>query len=447
MTSRRILDDLSGYDFEEIMMDVYRKLGYEYIRNPGRSGDEGRDILMEKNGTNYVVECKHIQKVSRPMIQKLDSAVSTYSEDAVGILVTTGKFTKQARDYAEKVNNGETNLRLTNGEDLREKGEKVGLDLYSGKIEVLCNEVVDLPTRREKAEEKIENKFHHVKNFHKDYIDSIDIDVELVPALHIEARTEASFETSVGKIYGVNEKDEVTVKAGRSGSNFSCNVLPEIIPDSVKDSSATVELDEEKFSETFDSFDIKRYEKTETDYKDEIKQEIKDKHEAKVKYTGDNNVTYEKICRPKNSDINIENITPLYVPLVKSNIDIQNYKYQENFYTSPHQDIIKKDEIHKCVYCGRGHTLGLNLTFCENCGSINCMLHKRTERLEKQPICAGCSVTERFFLRKKHFYNQENLREFQKKYREMPNYKKILENKPMIAALVIAAISLFAAII
>lgn len=276
MASRRILDDISGYEFEEVMMGVYRNLGYENVRNPGKSGDEGRDIIMEKNGRSYVVECKHMDKVSRPRVQKLHSAVSTYEDDSTtGILVTTGRFTKQARKYVEKVNNGDEVLKLTNGEDLRELGEEVGLDLYSGKIEVLCDEVVNLPTDRDKAERRVKDKFSDIRNFNEGHIDDINLEAELIPSLHVRASTSATFETTVGVIHRINEKDELTIKADRNGPEFNDEIVSDIVPHSMTSRTGTVELDEEKSSQVFDSFELKRYGKTETGYKDEIKEFIK----------------------------------------------------------------------------------------------------------------------------------------------------------------------------
>lgn len=443
MASRRILDDISGYEFEEVMMDVYRNLGYENVRNPGKSGDEGRDIVMEKDGKSYVVECKHMDKVSRPRVQKLHSAVSTYEDDdTTGILVTTGRFTKQAREYVEKVNNGDEVLTLTNGEELREIGEDVGLDLYSGKIEVLCDEVVDFPADREKAEKRVKDKFSDIANFNTEHIDDIELEAELLPSLHVKTATKATFETTVGVIHRIDEKDELTIKADRAGPEFNEEIISDIVPRSMNTRSGTVKLDEEKASQAFDKLKLERYGKTETGYKDEIKEFVKDRHEETVTYTGDNNVTYSKDCRPKNSDVSVESITPVYVPFLNTETEIKNYSYEENFYVSTDGDKIDRDEAHNCVHCGL-EVPGINLTFCENCGSINCLLHTRTERVKKEPICTGCSKTERFFLRKRHFYNQENLENFRQEFEERPLPQKMLENKPLIAISVIAIIMPF----
>ena len=43
-----VLDDLSGFEFEDLMEDVFRNLGYENVRQAARTADEGRDVLMEE---------------------------------------------------------------------------------------------------------------------------------------------------------------------------------------------------------------------------------------------------------------------------------------------------------------------------------------------------------------------------------------------------------------
>jgi len=43
-----VLDDLSGFEFEDVIEDVFRNLGYENVRQATKTADEGRDILMEE---------------------------------------------------------------------------------------------------------------------------------------------------------------------------------------------------------------------------------------------------------------------------------------------------------------------------------------------------------------------------------------------------------------
>ncbi|RDZ49836.1 restriction endonuclease, partial [Haloferax sp. Atlit-4N] len=43
-----LLDDFSGFEFEDLMEDVFRNLGYENVHQARKTADEGRDILMEE---------------------------------------------------------------------------------------------------------------------------------------------------------------------------------------------------------------------------------------------------------------------------------------------------------------------------------------------------------------------------------------------------------------
>ncbi len=49
-TRMAILDDLSGFEFEDLMEDVFRTLGYEDVRQTSKTADEGRDILVKTKG-------------------------------------------------------------------------------------------------------------------------------------------------------------------------------------------------------------------------------------------------------------------------------------------------------------------------------------------------------------------------------------------------------------
>ena len=145
-----ILDDLAGFEFEDVTEDVFRNLGYENVRQAERTADEGRDILMEEvaDGTRrgVVVECKHTGTVGRPVVQKLNSAIATFEFDGPkrGMVVTTGRFTAPATEYAERLRETDEpyTIELVDGDDPREIADEVGLNLYNGRIEILWDETL-----------------------------------------------------------------------------------------------------------------------------------------------------------------------------------------------------------------------------------------------------------------------------------------------------------------
>ena len=141
-----VLDELSGFEFEDVMEDVFRNLGYESVRQASRTADEGRDIIMEETVDGQpravIVECKHTESVGRPVVQKLHSAVATFEYDGPkrGMVATTGRFTCPATEYAEELatRDAPSPLDLLDVTALRQLADDLGLDLSHRLLEILC---------------------------------------------------------------------------------------------------------------------------------------------------------------------------------------------------------------------------------------------------------------------------------------------------------------------
>lgn len=435
-----ILDEVSGYEFEDIIEDVFRNLGYENVRQSRRTGDEGRDILMEErvNGQRQavVVECKHTDSVGRPVVQKLHSAVATYDYDGPkrGMVVTTGQFTGPAVEYADSLRESDDphQIELTDGTDLREIADDVGLDLYNGRIEILCDQTLRPydPTRG--VDGPVRDAFSDVENIHAQDIPEPTIHASFRPFLRVQAQVDATFETSVGVIYSVDEHETLVVRAERGGPQIPTADIRNLLDSNVHQS---VELDEEAFEETFSDITVKRYGQTETEYKDWAVDRLRRDYTTTVQYTGDNNVDYSKECEPNRSDISVHAITPTYLPSVRASTDFGNYRYSYEYYAAGPSRTVTEDGIHQCVQCG--DTESSTYTHCENCHSINCPSHTKTERLTGEPVCTGCAVTERFFLKTKFFYDEANLDTFRDEYEAMPIHKKATENRPLVATVAV----------
>jgi len=167
-----VLDDLSGFEFEDVMEDVFRNLGYENVRQASRTADEGRDVIMEEvvDGTRrgVVVECKHTDSVGRPVVQKLHSAIATFDFDGPkrGMVVTTGRFTNPAQEYAERLqrNDDPYPIELLDGEDLRGIADNIGLDLYNGRIEILCDETLRPYDPAAAVDAPVQEAFRDIEN-------------------------------------------------------------------------------------------------------------------------------------------------------------------------------------------------------------------------------------------------------------------------------------------
>jgi len=438
MSGGELLDDFSGFEFEDLMEDVFRNFGYENVRQSRKTADEGRDILMEEvidgERRTIIVECKHTDSVSRPVVQKLHSAVSTFKFDGPkrGMVVTTGRFTSPAEEYADDLRDAGDPypVELIDGTDLREMADEIGLDLYNGRIEIICDQTLRPfdPTAGLKA--PVREAFHDIQNLDAEDLPSPTARVDFQPIVMIRADIDAVFETSVGIVHRINETDRFVVKAERGHPDTMHDSVRRLIEDNHRQTTA---LDEDELSAVFDELEVHRFGQTETEYKDWAVDQLQRRHTTTVEYTGGNNITYTKTCEPNQSDVSIQSITPVYLPQIRQTTRLKSYEYPLEYYAAGPSRVTVEDGVHRCVHCDTSGK-GSEQTYCANCGSINCPSHTKTERLEQTPICTGCAVTERFALKTKYFYDEENLEAFRGEYAEMPVYRKALENPPLAAS-------------
>jgi restriction endonuclease Mrr len=427
-----VLDDLSGFEFEDLMEDVFRNLGYENVRQAARTADEGRDILIEEvvDGTRraIVVECKHTGTVGRPVVQKLHSAVATFEFGGPkrGMVVTTGRFTSPAAEYAQRLQqNGDPHqIELIDGEDLREIADEIGLDLYNGRIEILCDETLRPYDPAASPAAPVHEAFRDIDNIETADLPAPYAQVTFRPVVTITVETNAVFETSVGVIHRINDRTRFVVHAERGRPQVAADEVATLV---TENRHATVDLDTERFEEVFDDVEEGRFGQTQTDYKEWAVDRLQDYHTTTVTYTGDNNVTYNKTCEPNLSDISIQSIEPVYLPEVRQTTRLHEYSYPYEYYVAGPSRVTREDGIHRCVHCDTAGSDG-TYTHCVNCGAIACGSHIRAERLEDEPVCTGCAVTDRFALKTKYFYDEANLEAFRDEYAAMPLHKKAMEN-------------------
>ena len=116
-----VILEKDGYYFERLVMDVLIKMGYGNFRESSKevtkkSNDGGIDGIIneDKLGLDKIyVQAKRWKDgvVGRPELQKFVGALSE-RQAIKGIFITTSDFTKEAREYIEKVSQ---NIVLING--------------------------------------------------------------------------------------------------------------------------------------------------------------------------------------------------------------------------------------------------------------------------------------------------------------------------------------------
>ncbi|WP_110946663.1 restriction endonuclease [Pseudomonas bohemica] len=107
---------ISWHEFELLVGEALRRRGYK-VQDTGSNGpDGGIDLVARKDGETYLVQCKQWRsvQVGVPVVRELYGAMA--AEGAVGgFVVTSGTFTKQARDFASG-----RNLQLVDGNVLKQ---------------------------------------------------------------------------------------------------------------------------------------------------------------------------------------------------------------------------------------------------------------------------------------------------------------------------------------
>ena len=97
------MDEMEGHDFEYFCADLLEKRGFMEVEVTRGSGDFGVDILAEKDGVTYAVQCKRYQG---PV--GVDAILQTYAgrdyyDCMVGAVMTNQYFTAPAVQAAKKL--------------------------------------------------------------------------------------------------------------------------------------------------------------------------------------------------------------------------------------------------------------------------------------------------------------------------------------------------------
>ncbi len=98
------IDEMEGLEFEKYCADVLQYNGFHHVRVTNASGDYGADILAERDGITYAVQCKcYDHPVGISAVQEI-YAGRDYYDCMVGVVMTNQYFTGPAINMAEKLN-------------------------------------------------------------------------------------------------------------------------------------------------------------------------------------------------------------------------------------------------------------------------------------------------------------------------------------------------------
>lgn len=96
------LAKMSWQNFELLMGQWFKTQGYDVVQAGGAHADGGVDIELRKNNELYLVQCKHYRAWKVPVETIRDLYGVMTSRGAVGgFVVTSGRFTQPAKEFAE----------------------------------------------------------------------------------------------------------------------------------------------------------------------------------------------------------------------------------------------------------------------------------------------------------------------------------------------------------
>lgn len=97
-------DYMSGNDFEYYCADILSKNGFQNVKVTQGSRDQGIDILAEKDGIKYGIQCKcYSSAIGNKAVQEA-FAGKTYYGCHVAVVLTNRHFTRSAKQLSETNN-------------------------------------------------------------------------------------------------------------------------------------------------------------------------------------------------------------------------------------------------------------------------------------------------------------------------------------------------------
>ncbi len=95
------IDEMTGLEFEQYSANLFEELGYEKVTVTGSSHDQGADIIMERDGVRFAVQCKvYSTRLGNTPVQEIVAAREFYGCH-VGAVITNSYFTDFAVDLAK----------------------------------------------------------------------------------------------------------------------------------------------------------------------------------------------------------------------------------------------------------------------------------------------------------------------------------------------------------
>jgi len=97
------MDEMEGHDFEYYCAELLQNNGFARAEVTRASGDYGVDIIADKEGITYAVQCKcYDMEVGVSAVQQVYAGRDYYG-CMVGVVMTNQYFTRPAQNMADRL--------------------------------------------------------------------------------------------------------------------------------------------------------------------------------------------------------------------------------------------------------------------------------------------------------------------------------------------------------
>ena len=96
------LDGMDWQTFELLVGEIFRRQGFQVVETGGGGPDGGVDLVLRRDGETHLVQCKQWRayRVGVNVVRELYGVMAARGA-ASGYVVTSGRFTEEARAFAE----------------------------------------------------------------------------------------------------------------------------------------------------------------------------------------------------------------------------------------------------------------------------------------------------------------------------------------------------------
>ncbi|MXX20798.1 MAG: restriction endonuclease [Cenarchaeum sp. SB0661_bin_35] len=351
------LNTLDGFAFEGLCARIFEKAGWGDITRLGGVSDRGRDLIINTpDCRKIIVECKFYSKkttVGRPVVQKLHSAIIDSEADS-GIVITTGKFSKSALEYAEDLKNRDHPIELYDMYKIMELAHEAGIDLETtDAAKIFLYPLLDAPTTSRTIHESMDEiLYSHPRSVSK-ITQNIHTDVRLGANYYVLVSIQQTFSTAAGIIHQIDVENQPFLIDGCTGK-----LVDDVIVNFFGSPSITGDL---PAGAPRTDFNINR-----TELQEHVKAEMQNLYARHVTYKGRNNSTYEKECTPTARNIEINSTRQVYLPFYFISLRVLNKEYSCEMLYNGRIAQVTRPTWDVCGLCDSDEKLIL----CNECGTV-----------------------------------------------------------------------------